>query len=237
MSDKYDKAVRKRARRYLRLTIGGDTWDEREEEDNDSDADAMIFKQYQESTKKKKEGEERKAWSSNMTIPKTTPEEEHRKKIQIQKWKDISFAVAAKMTKKERHRNPLDEMFFMVEEEDEEEEKKKKGIEGSVFHRSVTFDPVADTNEGDKRLVDLPPSAVVGVKRHKKSVYDGGAPLDQGGAKRALAKREVSHLTIGLTCSRHTDKNIYVEIKPLCARHFVCRQVRPSEERRTAGAK
>jgi hypothetical protein len=52
----------------------------------------------------------------------------------------------------------------MVEEEG--------GERGRVGRRSVTFDPIADTNEGDKmldkRLVDLPPSVARAPRRHEK---------------------------------------------------------------------
>ncbi|GMI20780.1 hypothetical protein TrRE_jg114, partial [Triparma retinervis] len=249
LSERYDRAVRKRAARFLRMTIGGDTWDERGEDDDvvDNDEEAELFYEKERQFEEKAEEEAKRTWSrkntwsSNDVVPKLTPEEEHRRKMQMQKWKKVSLGLAAKMTKKERHRNTMDEFFFLVDDEEEDggEDGGDGGMErGRVGRKSVTFDPVAGTNEGDqmldKRLVNLPPSVGRVVRRHEKSAYAAEvASLNQSGAKRALAKKEVTHHTLGLACSKYADKNVYVEIKPLCARHFICRQPPPvpGEER------
>ena len=111
---------------------------------------------------------------------------------------------------------------------------KKEGKGAMALRRSVTFDPIGHTNEGGKFGVPLPPDRQQQqqepqrIVRDQRSTFAPGEkidnPLDLGAVQRVLQRKKPAIHSMGLTSSENADRSKYVEIRPLCARHFICRQ-------------
>jgi len=239
VSKRFDEAVRKRARKFLKreLTSDDSFWSAYNYEESSSGEEESQNDENRGVSSANSRGASAgpRAWSSNNWKRKCTAEEEHRKKLQVHQWKKASFAILASMTGKERHENPLADFFMYdsIEGADSDGDAEKKVDRSSKLRRSVQFDPVAHTNEGDKEEVPLPPLkaggkfVVGGPQRHAKSSFQ--PVLEEKGAQKAANRdeRQPTVQSLGLKCSVGADRELYVEIKPLCARHFVLRQPPP----------
>ena len=222
VSKRFDEAVRKRARKFLKreLTSEDSFWSAYNYEESSSGEDESQNDENRGVSSANASAAPR-AWSSNNLKRKQTADEDHRKKLQIQQWKKSSFGILARMTGKERHENPLADFFMYdtIEGGDSDGDADVKVDRSSVVMRSVQFDPIAHTNEGEKEEVPLPPlkagGKVVmgGTQRHAKSSFQA-APEEKGVHKAAKrSERQPTVQSLGLKCSVGADRELYVEVR------------------------
>jgi len=231
ITPKIDRAIKKAARYVMLVTTN---YERPPEEDYSSSDDEAVMR--------KKLKKKATAQTHRDEMKKIAAEAEESRKAQLRaKWKKESFKIVKMMSGKDHHHNELEDMVFLnsSDEEDEEEslqdwERQRKAIVQPA-RKSVQFDRVVQTNAGDVYDVPLPPlkqspskktktmDRVAGGMggRHLPSAYT--PPSDEGVAAAIAQRREPTTQILGLKCSNLADPKMYVEVKPLCARHFLCR--------------
>ena len=120
VSQKFDEAVKRRAEMCLRdcLDGGGGLDDalDRYGEDSDfppqSDGARRPTLLPQAARADADVAKTKELWSSNHVKPELTQEEEHRRKMQIKQWKEVSLDLVAKMTKKVRRQRPEQHWYW-----------------------------------------------------------------------------------------------------------------------------
>lgn len=146
-----------------------------------------------------------------------TEVDEWRRKTLLAKWREKSFGVLAEMTGRDRHANPMKEVVEMLgmkcEDEDDNDEDNHDNDEN--VRRSVNFDTIAKSNTGDLTTVPVPPAPGGAWSRYPAHALEA-----------LESKRAPAFQAIGLDSSK-SQKSKFVELKVMCARHFISRQPPP----------